>query len=211
MKNKKVLAVMLVVCLLLIDQIIKIAVKTHMTLGQSIEIFDWFRIVFVENPGMAFGMTLGKKWILTTFRILVSVGVAYYLAKLVRLNYKTSYIIVISMVFAGAVGNIIDCVFYGKIFSESNLFEVATLFPADGGYAPLMLGRVVDMFYFPLFVFPEWVPLLGGEIFFSPIFNFADVCITVSMFLLILFFRKELNESLELCFPRLWKKDEKNK
>lgn len=208
MKSKKILSIVLIVGLLLIDQIVKIAVKTNMTLGESIQIFNWFRIVFVENPGMAFGMSLGSKWILTSFRIIVSAAVAYYLYKLVKLNYKTSFIIVICLVFAGAVGNIIDCVFYGKIFSESNFFEVATLFPGDGGYAPVLMGRVVDMFYFPLFVFPDWVPMLGGEVFFSPVFNVADICITVSMFALVLFFRKELNESMDLCFPKREKKDE---
>lgn len=208
MKSKKILSIVLIVGLLLIDQIVKIAVKTNMTLGESIQIFDWFRIVFVENPGMAFGMSLGSKWILTSFRIIVSAAVAYYLYKLVKLNYKTSFIIVICLVFAGAVGNIIDCVFYGKIFSESNFFEVATLFPGDGGYAPVLMGRVVDMFYFPLLVFPDWVPMLGGEVFFSPVFNVADICITVSMFALVLFFRKELNESMDLCFPKREKKDE---
>lgn len=208
MKSKKILSIVLIVGLLLIDQIVKIAVKTNMTLGESIQIFDWFRIVFVENPGMAFGMSLGSKWILTSFRIIVSAAVAYYLYKLVKLNYKTSFIIVICLVFAGAVGNIIDCVFYGKIFSESNFFEVATLFPGDGGYAPVLMGRVVDMFYFPLFVFPDWVPMLGGKAFFSPVFNVADICITVSMFALVLFFRKELNESMDLCFPKREKKDE---
>ena len=208
MKSKKILSIVLIVGLLLIDQIVKIAVKTNMTLGESIQIFDWFRIVFVENPGLAFGMSLGSKWILPSFRIIVSAAVAYYLYKLVKLNYKTSFIIVICMVFAGAVGNIIDCVFYGKIFSESNFFEVATLFPGDGGYAPVLMGRVVDMFYFPLFVFPDWVPMLGGEVFFSPVFNVADICITVSMFALVLFFRKELNESMDLCFPKREKKDE---
>lgn len=208
MKSKKILSIVLIVGLLLIDQIVKIAVKTNMTLGESIQIFDWFRIVFVENPGMAFGMSLGSKWILTSFRIIVSAAVAYYLYKLVKLNYKTSFIVVICLVFAGAVGNIIDCVFYGKIFSESNFFEVATLFPGDGGYAPVLMGRVVDMFYFPLFVFPDWVPMLGGEVFFSPVFNVADICITVSMFALVLFFRKELNESMDLCFPKREKNDE---
>ncbi len=208
MKTKKLLSILLVVGLLLIDQIVKIVVKTHMTLGESIQIFDWFRIVFVENPGMAFGMSLGSKWILTTFRIVVSAAVAYYLYKLVKIDYKTSFIVVIALVFAGAVGNIIDCIFYGRIFSESTYFDVAQLFPAGGGYAPVLMGRVVDMFYFPLFVFPDWVPMLGGEVFFSPVFNVADICITVSMFALILFFRKELNESMDLCFPKRTKENE---
>lgn len=208
MKTKKIVAALIIIGMIVIDQVVKIAVKTHMALGESFEIFPWFKILFVENPGMAFGMSIGSKWILTTFRIIVSAAVMYYLVKLIKMNSRMSYIVTISLLFTGAVGNIIDCMFYGQIFSESTHFSVASLFPAGGGYAPVMLGRVVDMLYFPLFVFPDWVPMLGGQIFFSPVFNVADICVTVSMFALILFFRNDFNDTFERVFTR--KKEQNN-
>lgn len=208
MKTKKIVAALIIIGMIVIDQVVKIAVKTHMALGESFEIFPWFKILFVENPGMAFGMSIGSKWILTTFRIIVSATVMYYLVKLIKMNSRMSYIVTISLLFTGAVGNIIDCMFYGQIFSESTYFSVASLFPAGGGYAPVMLGRVVDMLYFPLFVFPDWVPMLGGQIFFSPVFNVADICVTVSMFALILFFRNDFNDTFERVFTR--KKEQNN-
>lgn len=208
MKTKKIVAALIIIGMIVIDQVVKIAVKTHMALGESFEIFPWFKILFVENPGMAFGMSIGSKWILTTFRIIVSAAVMYYLVKLIKMNSRMSYIVTISLLFTGAVGNIIDSMFYGQIFSESTYFSVASLFPAGGGYAPVMLGRVVDMLYFPLFVFPDWVPMLGGQIFFSPVFNVADICVTVSMFALILFFRNDFNDTFERVFTR--KKEQNN-
>lgn len=208
MKTKKIVAALIIIGMIVIDQVVKIAVKTHMALGESFELFPWFKILFVENPGMAFGMSIGSKWILTTFRIIVSAAVMYYLVKLIKMNSRMSYIVTISLLFTGAVGNIIDCMFYGQIFSESTYFSVASLFPAGGGYAPVMLGRVVDMLYFPLFVFPDWVPMLGGQIFFSPVFNVADICVTVSMFALILFFRNDFNDTFERVFTR--KKEQNN-
>lgn len=208
MKTKKIVAALIIIGMIVIDQVVKIAVKTHMALGESFEIFPWFKILFVENPGMAFGMSIGSKWILTTFRIIVSAAVMYYLVKLIKMNSRMSYIVTISLLFTGAVGNIIDCMFYGQIFSESTYFSVASLFPAGGGYAPVMLGRVVDMLYFPLFVFPDWVPMLGGQIFFSPVFNVADICVSVSMFALILFFRNDFNDTFERVFTR--KKEQNN-
>lgn len=208
MKTKKIVVALIIIGMIVIDQVVKIAVKTHMALGESFEIFPWFKILFVENPGMAFGMSIGSKWILTTFRIIVSAAVMYYLVKLIKMNSRMSYIVTISLLFTGAVGNIIDCMFYGQIFSESTYFSVASLFPAGGGYAPVMLGRVVDMLYFPLFVFPDWVPMLGGQIFFSPVFNVADICVTVSMFALILFFRNDFNDTFERVFTR--KKEQNN-
>lgn len=208
MKTKKIVAALIIIGMIVIDQVVKIAVKTHMALGESFEIFPWFKILFVENPGMAFGMSIGSKWILTTFRIIVSAAVMYYLVKLIKMNSRMSYIVTISLLFTGAVGNIIDCMFYGRIFSESTYFSVASLFPAGGGYAPVMLGRVVDMLYFPLFVFPDWMPMFGGQIFFSPVFNVADICVTVSMFALILFFRNDFNDTFERVFTR--KKEQNN-
>ena len=185
--NKSVKISLFIVLLLLTDQIIKILVKTNMNLGESIPVFgSWFQILFIENNGMAFGMSFGCKTILTLFRLIVSGLVLYYIILLLKDNYKTGYIICVSLIFAGAIGNIIDCLFYGLIFGESAFLN----------------GRVVDMFYFPLFTFPDWLPFLGGEIFFSPIFNFADSCITVGIFALIIFFRKDFNITFEKYFNK---------
>lgn len=178
------------------DQILKIYIKTNFLLGESVEVFSWFYIAFVENPGMAFGITLGSKLFLTIFRVLVIAAVIVYLHLLIRDKYKTSYIVCVSLIVAGALGNIIDSLFYGLIFDESTPFQVATLF-AENGYAPFLLGKVVDMFYFPLFTFPNWVPLLGGEIFFSPVFNIADSAITVGVIVLLIFFRHDFNATFD--------------
>lgn len=193
---------LLIILLLAVDTAVKIAVKTTMTLGESIRVFNWFYIVFIENPGMAFGLSIGNKWILTLFRIVVACVVGYYIVQLVRMRYKVCYTVVVALVFAGAVGNIIDCMFYGVLFGESTPVSVAQWMPESGGYASLLCGNVVDMFYFPLFTFPNWMPLLGGEIFFSPIFNVADACITVGIFLLFIFFRHEFNETFGQVFSK---------
>jgi len=214
--NKSVKISLFIVLLLVIDQIIKILVKTNMNLGQvTLDYFSWFQIRFVENPGMAFGMRFGNgtvgKTILTLFRLIVSAGVLYYIILLLKENYKTSYLICVSLIFAGAIGNIIDCLFYGLIFDSGMVYDFEKLAYVDyngissfstQGYAPFLHGCVVDMFYFPIFKFPDWVPLLGGEIFFSPVFNFADSCITVGIFTLILFFRKDFNTTFERYFER---------
>ncbi len=188
--------------LVLVDQILKVYIKTTMTIGESYEIFSWFKIVFIENPGMAFGFSFGSKYFLTAFRVLFSAVIFYYLLKLYKAYNKDSYIYVITLVLAGAIGNIIDCMFYGIGFGESTFYEVATFMPAEGGYAPFMLGKVVDMFYFPLFTIPDWVPMFGGEIFFSPVFNLADSYITVSLFAIIIFFRKDFNDSFEMVLSK---------
>lgn len=164
-----------------------------MYLGEEFRITDWFIIHFTENNGMAFGMEFGGEYgklFLSVFRILFVSGLFYYLYQQVKEKADPFYITCVAMVIAGASGNIIDSIIYGKIFSSS-AFQVATLFPADGGYAPLLHGRVVDMFYFPLIqgVFPSWVPGWGGEefLFFRPVFNFADASISVGIILMILF------------------------
>ncbi|MDR1592347.1 MAG: lipoprotein signal peptidase [Prevotellaceae bacterium] len=199
--------ILFIVFLLLIDQCVKVWVKTSMSLGESIHVFDWFQIAFVENPGMAFGWSFGNKTILTIFRVLVSAFILYYICVLVKQQYKQSYIFCVSLIFAGAIGNIIDCLFYGVIFSESAFGRVAEWFPAGGGYAPLLEGKVVDMFYFPLFTFPDWVPWLRGEVFFSPVFNVADAAMTTGIFILILFFMRDFNVTFDRVFSRKKTKD----
>ncbi len=183
--------------ILIADQVLKIFIKTSFTLGESVHVFDWFQIVFVENPGMAFGITLGSKLFLTLFRIVVIAFAIYYLYLLIRDKYKTSYIVCVALIVVGAIGNVIDSMFYGLIFSESTPFQVAELFPEAGGYAPFLMGKVVDMFYFPLFVIPDWVPWIGGDIFFSPVFNIADSAITVGIIVLLLFFRHDFSLTLD--------------
>lgn len=191
------LATLVVVAILLIDQAIKIWVKTSLTLHESIHIFDWFYITFIENMGMAFGMQLGSKIVLSLFRVVAISALTYYIWKEVRKNSRTGYIVCLAMVLAGAIGNLIDCLFYGLIFNESSPYYVSYFVPFGTGYAPMLMGKVVDMFYFPLIEteWPQWMPFVGGEhfVFFSPVFNFADASISVSVVLLLLFYRKEIS------------------
>lgn len=191
------LAIIIVLVVLMVDQLIKIWVKTHMGLGESIEVFSWFYIRFIENNGMAWGMELGSKLFLTLFRLIAVTAIGWYIHRQVRQHAPQGYIICLSLIMAGAAGNIFDCVLYGQIFSDSVPYQVATCVPFGEGYAPLLMGKVVDMFYFPLIVstWPSWMPFCGGEdfVFFSPIFNFADACITVGVFLLLIFYRSYLS------------------
>ncbi|HOG41154.1 MAG TPA: lipoprotein signal peptidase [Bacteroidales bacterium] len=185
-----------VILLLIIDQIIKILVKTNMTLGQSIPVFgSWFQILFIENNGMAFGMQFGGnvgKFILSIFRVVLVIAIIIYIRKLLkREETPTGVLIGLGAILCGALGNIIDSLFYGMIFSESTPIQVAELFPPGGGYSGFLFGKVVDMFYFPIIdtTLPEWVPVWGGRnfIFFRPIFNFADACITCGAIYLLIF------------------------
>jgi signal peptidase II (EC:3.4.23.36). Aspartic peptidase. MEROPS family A08 len=190
------LATLIVVAILLIDQAIKIWVKTSMCLHESIHVTDWFYITFIENMGMAFGMQLGSKIILSLFRVVAIAALSYYIWLEVRRKSRTGYIVCLAMILAGAAGNLIDCLFYGLIFNESSPYYVSYFVPFGTGYAPLLMGKVVDMFYFPLIEteWPSWMPFVGGEhfVFFSPVFNFADACISVSVVWLILFYREEI-------------------
>lgn len=192
------LATIIVVGAIVIDQIIKIWVKTNMTLHESIRIFDWWYISFIENNGMAYGMQIGSKLALSLFRVAAISLLAYYVWLQVRNKARKGYIVCLSMVLAGAVGNLIDSMFYGMVFSASSPFYTSYFVEFGSGYAPFLMGKVVDMFYFPIIVttWPEWVPYFGGEefIFFSPVFNYADANISVGVVLLLLFYNKEISK-----------------
>ena len=192
------LATLIIVAILLIDQAIKIWVKTSMTLHESIHITDWFYITFIENNGMAFGMQLGSKIVLSLFRVSAIALLGYYIWLEVKRNAKIGYLVCLSMILAGAAGNLIDCMFYGLVFNNSSEFYQSYFVPFGTGYAPFLMGKVVDMFYFPLIEteWPLWVPFVGGDhfVFFSPVFNFADSSISVGVVILLLFYRKEISQ-----------------
>lgn len=200
------LSIIIVAVILLIDQIIKITVKTNMCIGESIEITNWFYILFIENNGMAYGMTFFNKLVLSVFRIVAIGFIATYMVRLLRLRHTTGYMVCLSMVLAGAAGNLLDSMFYGLVFDSSTPYSVSGLVPFGTGYAPFLYGKVVDMFYFPLIVttWPEWIPVYGGQefIFFSPIFNFADACISVGFVLLLIFYRNELETISQVFRPK---------
>ena len=190
-------AVVLFTTTIVIDQAIKIAVKTGMYLHQSIRVTDWFYILFTENNGMAFGWELFGKLFLTWFRIIFVILISIYLFRAIRKGIPWGYLICLSFILAGAAGNIVDCVFYGLIFNNPPAPFVADFVPFGTGYSTLFHGRVVDMFYFPLveWDWPHWLPFFGGEhfIFFSPIFNFADAAISCGIVALFLFYRNRLS------------------
>ncbi|QYA25009.1 lipoprotein signal peptidase [Gramella sp. MT6] len=186
----------LIILILLIDQISKLYIKTNFALGEEIEVFDWFRILFVENEGMAWGTKIPGEYgklALTLFRLAAIVGIGYWLWDSVRKNGSRILITSIALIFAGAFGNIIDSVFYGVIFNES-YGQVASFLPEGGGYSSLFHGKVVDMLYFPLWkgYLPEWIPFWGGKYFtfFEPVFNIADSAISVGVAMLLLFSKR---------------------
>jgi signal peptidase II len=205
--SKGAWAIIAIVFVLLADQTLKIWIKTHLMLYEDIRITDWFLLRFVENNGIAMGIEIAGKIFVTIFRMVAAAAIIYYLYILIKKGYKLGYILCVSLIFAGAVGNVIDCIFYGVIFNDSPVYnsnlphQAAVLFPEGGGYNSWFHGRVVDMFYFPLFEFhwPSWVPFVGGQefVFFRYIFNIADAAISVGIIILFLFYRKTFSTSLE--------------
>ena len=199
-RRNYLVAVLVFMLVLVIDQIIKIEVKTGMALGERIWITDWFQLVFVENPGMAFGWELGGKTFLTLFR-LVAVGlIGWFMCRVINRGAHLGFVVCLSLIMAGAAGNIIDSLFYGMVFDDPSAPVHAQYVGWGNGYSEVLKGKVVDMFYFPLVEWdmPEWMPIYSGEhcVFFSPIFNFADAAISCGVVALIIFFPKTLNKRL---------------
>ncbi|SHI98957.1 lipoprotein signal peptidase [Aquimarina spongiae] len=190
-------SILVIVLVLLIDQISKFYIKTHFALHEEVRVFDWFRIVFVENKGMAWGFELPGsygKLVLTLFRLVAITGIGYWLYDSVRKNSPMILTFCIALIFAGAFGNIIDSIFYGILFEESTVSNVATFLPEAGGYESVFYGKVVDMIQFTFYddILPDWIPVWGGKhfSFFDPVFNIADSAISVGVFLLIIFNKK---------------------
>src|ERR1035437_9916591 len=184
-------SILLIFLILFIDQAFKIYIKLHFALGDHINVLSWFQIYFIENNGMAFGMELIGKLFLTIFRIVAVGALAWYIRILIKKQVRAGYILTISLVLAGAAGNILDSLFYGLLFNDS-YGQIASFLPDGGGYAGLFYGKVVDMLYFPI------IRNAAGEtLFFSPVFNIADSAISVAVGIILIFYRKELNESLE--------------
>lgn len=204
MENKKChcncrafVAVGIMFAVFVIDQIIKVAVKTNMHLYESIEVTDWFQIYFIENRGMAFGMDFIGTTFLSIFRIIAIIVFCVLLVRIIRRRLPIGLIACVSLVVAGAMGNIIDNFCYGMIFTESTPFQVSSLVGWGEGYGQMMSGRVVDMFYFPLFTWPEWMPWVGGDVFFGAVFNFADAAISCGAVAILIFYNKYIIDKKE--------------
>lgn len=201
-KKSALIASAIIVLVIILDQWLKLWVKTSFFLGEELEIFPWFKLLFVQNPGMAFGWSLGSKLALTIFRFVATIFGFWYLCRILcRPVVSTGLCVCVALILAGAIGNLIDCTFYGLIFNNPAPPDVAALFPSAGGYAPVFHGQVVDMLYFPLFsfVWPDWVPWVGGEYFefFHPIFNIADAAVSTGVIAMILFYSDQLSLSAD--------------
>ncbi len=209
-------ASIIVVLILLIDQISKIYIKTHFQLNEDVTVFSWLKIAFVENDGMAWGTKLSDfitfisdksaKLILTLFRIVAVTGIAFWLVDVTKNKKSKTLIFAVAIILAGALGNILDSVFYGVLFSDSNM-QVATFLPEEGGYANVFYGNVVDMLHFPIWsgVLPESLPIIGGKYFsfFDPVFNVADMAISTGIGILIVFNKKAFNDNSKTETPDL--------
>jgi signal peptidase II len=207
-------ASILIILILLIDQISKVYIKTHFQLHEDVEVFSWFKIAFVENDGMAWGTKLSDfvsfisdktaKLILTLFRIVAVTCIGFWLFDVTKKKKSNTLIFAIAIIFAGALGNILDSVFYGIFFSDSHM-QVATFLPEEGGYAGVFHGKVVDMLHFPIWsgILPEWLPIFGGKYFsfFDPVFNVADVAISTGIGILIIFNKKAFKETSTSVSP----------
>ena len=200
--NRGCLIAMIIILVIIADQAFKIWVKTNFYMGEDYEITSWFHLKFIENNGMAFGLELWNKIVLTVGRIIAVGFFVYFLLKIpAKESLRTGFIVAMSLITAGAAGNIFDCVFYGQLFNNPYPPELAQMLPPDGGYAGSFEGRVVDMLYFPFFSFywPDWMPIVGGQHFefFQYIFNIADSAICVGVFLLLFFYSKDVNIALQ--------------
>lgn len=195
-KKRSLIAVAVVLGVIIIDQLIKFDIKTTFFLHEDFCVAgDWFHILFTENRGMAFGMQFVGTMFLALFRIVAIGFFCLVLARLIKRKAPYGVIVCVAMIIAGASGNIIDNMFYGLIFTESTPFSLAQLVPMGQGYGSFMSGKVVDMFYFPLFTWPDWMPLVGGNTFFGAIFNFADAAISCGAVALLLFYYKYISQS----------------
>ena len=206
MLKKYKIPLLTIFSVLFIDQFIKIYIKLHYPLGEVTRVVgDWFILHFTENPGMAFGLEFGGdygKLILSSFRILASIAGIWYVIYIVKKGEHPGFILSVSLILAGAIGNILDSSFYGMLFSESDEFNTSKFLSAEGGYAGFLHGRVVDMFYFPIWngTFPTWLPIWGGEDFqfFRPIFNFADFSISCGVGIILVFQKKFIKDNKSL-------------
>lgn len=206
------LVTFVILIVIIADQVIKFYVKTHFYLGESYEIFPWFELRFIENNGMAFGMELFSKYLLTFGRITAVIFFIWFIRKSLTVsNIRTGFFVAGAMIIAGAAGNIFDCVFYGEIFNNPFPPEHAQFLPPGGGYAGWFEGKVVDMLYFPLFSFtwPEWIPMIGGKEyeFFQYIFNIADSSICVGVALLLIFYSSDCSKAFSAVFEKKTEKE----
>ncbi len=200
--RRSVVAILVVLIVIVVDQLIKIDIKTTFTLYENHAILgDWFHLVFIENRGMAFGMHFIGTMFLALFRVAAIVFFGYALYRLIKNKCPYGLVVCMSMIIAGAMGNIVDNMFYGLMFTESTYYEAARIVPLGQGYGTFLSGKVVDMFYFPLFEWPNWMPIVGGDTFFGAIFNFADASISCGAVALIIFYHKYISK-LEMLFKK---------